>query len=64
MTVRAHTKLPVWNASMELVEAFYSVTQSFPKDEIFGLLMFSLFMTPAVQAEPVEALRQAQGERV
>lgn len=37
MTERAHQKLPVWTASMNLVEAFYFVTQSFPREEVFGL---------------------------
>jgi four helix bundle protein len=37
MTWRAHRELPVWKASMDLVEAFYVATRSFPKDETFGL---------------------------
>ncbi|MDO5087172.1 MAG: four helix bundle protein [Comamonadaceae bacterium] len=37
MKERAHRQLPLWKASMELVEAFYFVTQSFPRDEQFGL---------------------------
>ena len=37
MTERAHRKLPLWKASMDLVEAFYFATQSFPLDEQFGL---------------------------
>lgn len=37
MTERAHRKLPVWKASMDLVEAFYHLSESFPKDETFGL---------------------------
>ena len=37
MTERAHRKLPVWKASIELVEAFYVVSAAFPKEETFGL---------------------------
>ena len=37
MTERAHRKLPVWKASIDLVEAFYVVSAAFPKDEVFGL---------------------------
>ena len=29
--------MPVWTASMELVEAFYMATRSFPREEIFGI---------------------------
>jgi len=38
MTWRAHRELPVWKASMNLVEAFYVATRLFPKDETFGLV--------------------------
>jgi four helix bundle protein len=37
MTERAHRKLPVWKASIDLVEAFYHLSESFPNDETFGL---------------------------
>jgi four helix bundle protein len=37
MTQRAHRRLPVWQASINLVEAFYLATRSFPKEETFGL---------------------------
>ena len=37
MTFRKHRELPVWIASMNLVEAFYLITQSFPKEELYGL---------------------------
>ncbi len=37
MTERAHRKLPVWKASIELVEAFYVVSAKFPTEEVFGL---------------------------
>jgi four helix bundle protein len=37
MTERAHRKLPVWKASIELVEAFYVLSAKFPKEEMFGL---------------------------
>lgn len=34
---RSHRRLEVWKLSMELVEQIYSFTQSFPKEERFGL---------------------------
>ena len=37
MTERAHRKLPVWKASIGLVEAFYVASARFPKEEMFGL---------------------------
>ncbi len=37
MIERAHRKLDVWKASVDLVEAFYVATSAFPKDEMFGL---------------------------
>lgn len=37
MTERAHRKLPLWKASMDLVEAFYIATRTFPMEEQFGL---------------------------
>lgn len=37
MTERAHRKLPLWKASIDLVEAFYAATRSFPVEEQFGL---------------------------
>lgn len=32
-----HKKLDVWNKSIELVVEIYNVTNSFPKEEIYGL---------------------------
>jgi hypothetical protein len=37
MIERAHRKLDVWKASIDLVEAFYVATSAFPKDEMLGL---------------------------
>ena len=37
MTDRRHRDLPVWKASIDLVEAFYVVTAKFPREEAFGL---------------------------
>jgi four helix bundle protein len=37
MTGRNHRDLPVWKASIALVEAFYVVSSRFPKQEVFGL---------------------------
>jgi four helix bundle protein len=34
---RKHRELPVWQASIELVEAVYALTDQFPTDERFGL---------------------------
>jgi four helix bundle protein len=35
--IRKHRELPVWVASIELVEATYTLTSMFPRDEQFGL---------------------------
>ncbi len=32
-----YKNLKVWQKSVDLVEAIYSLTKSFPKDELFGL---------------------------
>ena len=37
MTERRHRDLPVWKASIDLVEAFYVVSARLPKEETFGL---------------------------
>jgi four helix bundle protein len=37
MIERRHRQLPVWKASMDLVEAVYLATASFPSEEKFGL---------------------------
>ena len=37
MTERRHRELPVWKASIALVEAFYVVSAKLPKEELFGL---------------------------
>jgi four helix bundle protein len=37
MTERRHRDLPVWKASIDLVEAFYVVSAKLPKEEMFGL---------------------------
>jgi four helix bundle protein len=37
MTERGHRKLPVWKASIDLIEAFYVVSAKLPREEIFGL---------------------------
>ena len=36
--VRTHRDLNVWKESMNLVKQVYSLTQSFPKEEIYGLV--------------------------
>ncbi len=36
-TERPHKKLLAWQKSMDLVVAIYSLTESFPKHEIYGL---------------------------
>jgi four helix bundle protein len=35
--MRPHEKLDVWNMAIELVISIYKVTESFPKEEKFGL---------------------------
>lgn len=35
--MKSHSDLKVWRESMDLVEDIYKMTQSFPKDELFGL---------------------------
>ena len=37
MTERRHRSLPVWKASIDLVEAFYVLSAKLPKEEVFGL---------------------------
>ena len=37
MTARRHRDLPVWKASIDLVEAFYVLSAKLPKEEVFGL---------------------------
>jgi four helix bundle protein len=37
MKTRHFRDLEVWQRSMDLVQAVYSVTQAFPKSEVFGL---------------------------
>lgn len=35
--MKSHSDLKVWQESMSLVEDVYKITQSFPKEELFGL---------------------------
>ncbi len=35
--MRPHEKLDVWNKAMEMVVRVYKSTESFPKDERYGL---------------------------
>ena len=35
--MRPHEKLDLWKKAIEFVVAIYRVTESFPKDEMFGL---------------------------
>ncbi|MGA8849155.1 MAG: four helix bundle protein [Dehalococcoidia bacterium] len=35
--IKTHKDLDVWKESMNLVEEVYKLTESFPKEEIFGL---------------------------
>lgn len=37
MTIKSFRDLRVWQQGMELVEAVYLVSSSFPKDELYGL---------------------------
>jgi four helix bundle protein len=37
MTNRGHRSLPVWKASIEMIEAFYVASAKFPREEMFGL---------------------------
>ena len=36
-TIRSYRDLRVWQRGIELVESIYVITQSFPKQEIYGL---------------------------
>jgi four helix bundle protein len=36
-TIRPHQKLEVWKSSMDLVQMVYELTQTFPKEEMYGL---------------------------
>jgi hypothetical protein len=35
--MRPHEKLDVWNKAVDFVEVVYGATESFPKEERFGL---------------------------
>lgn len=35
--IKSHKDLKVWQESMLLVEDIYSITSTFPKEEVFGL---------------------------
>lgn len=37
MNMKTHKDLEVWKLSIELVSDIYKVTQSFPKEELFGI---------------------------
>ncbi len=39
MVVLEHKKLDAWKTSIELVTDIYSIVNSFPKEEMFGLTM-------------------------
>jgi four helix bundle protein len=36
-SVRPHQNLEVWKQSMDLVQSIYELTQTFPKEEVYGL---------------------------
>ena len=38
MSVRTHKDLEIWQRSINLVEKIYTITQSFPQVEIYGLI--------------------------
>src|SRR3990167_9579649 len=38
MKLQSYKELIVWQKSVELVEAIYQLTSSFPKDELFGII--------------------------
>jgi len=35
--IKTHKDLEIWNLGIELVQVLYRITNSFPKDEIYGL---------------------------
>jgi four helix bundle protein len=37
MALRSFRELEVWKLAMDLAEAIYRTTKSFPKDELFGM---------------------------
>ena len=51
--IRSYRNLRVWQRGIELVESIYVITQSFPKQELYGLTsqMRSAFSIPANIAE-------------
>jgi len=51
--IRSYRDLRVWQRGIELVESIYVITQSFPKQELYGLTsqMRSAFSIPANIAE-------------
>ena len=36
--MKTHKDLEIWNLGVQLVEAIYRVTSTFPKEEIYGLI--------------------------
>jgi four helix bundle protein len=54
MIDRGHRKLPVWKASIEMVEAFYAATSVFPREQHFGFLSLVLRAAVSVAANIAE----------
>jgi four helix bundle protein len=38
-SLKTHKDLEVWKRSLDLVEKVYSMTRSFPKEEVYGLTL-------------------------
>src|SRR5580704_883837 len=62
-TVRSYRDLIVWQKSLELAEAVYTATKSFPKEEIYGLTSQMRRAAVSVASNIAEGhSRQTRGE--
>lgn len=74
-TIRSHRDLEVWQVAMSVAEQCYRLTQSFPREEMFGLALQTRRAAASVPAniaegygreskrEYIQFLRVAQGSQ-
>ncbi len=58
--MRPHEKLDVWNKAIEFVVTVYKVTESFPKEEKFGLTSQIRRASVSIPANIAEGLRASR----